>query len=123
MNRINVAPVRGSIFFADLGIGEMNEQFGVRPVLVIQNDKGNQYSPTVIVAAISSKIKRMDMLTHVILDPTEQNGLKETSIVLTEQIRTISRNRLFEYIGFADTQAMKNIDKALLASIGITKNE
>ena len=77
MNRINVAPVRGSIFFADLGIGEINEQAGVRPVLVIQNDKGNQYSPTVIVAAISSKIKRMDMLTHVILDPTEQNGLKK----------------------------------------------
>ena len=123
MNRINVAPVRGSIFFADLGMGEMNEQFGVRPVLVIQNDKGNQYSPTVIVAAISSKIKRMDMLTHVILDPTEQNGLTETSIVLTEQIRTISRNRLFEYIGFAGTQAMKSVDKALLASIGITKGE
>lgn len=63
------------------------------------------------------------MLTHVVLGPTEQNGLKETSIVLTEQIRTISRNRLFEYVGFADIQAMKSIDKALLTSIGITKGE
>jgi mRNA interferase MazF len=123
MNTLNPAPVRGSIFYADFGYGENGEQNGIRPVLVIQNDIGNQYSPTIIVAAISSKVKRLDMPTHITVEPTEQNGLLERSIVVLEQIRTISKDRLMDYVGIMNKEVMEKINKAIFVSVGISYSD
>ncbi len=107
---------RGDIFYADLSGTIGSEQGGVRPVLVIQNDIGNRSSNTVIVAAITSKVKRLDMPTHAKLG--KRFGLAENSIVLLEQIRTIDKSRLSQYVGSVDLLTMKDVDRALSISVG-----
>ncbi|MEL7624307.1 MAG: type II toxin-antitoxin system PemK/MazF family toxin [Clostridiales bacterium] len=107
----------GDIFYADLSPVVGCEQGGIRPVLVIQNDIGNRYSPTVIVVAITSKSKK-ELPTHVELGCME--ALQKNSVVLLEQIRTIDRTRLLEYIGSVSRLRMLLIDQALLLSIGLS---
>jgi len=108
---------RGDIFYADLSPVVGCEQGGIRPVLVIQNDIGNRYSPTVIVAAITSKTKK-ELPTHVELGCME--ALQKNSVVLLEQIRTIDRIRLLEYIGSVSRLRMLLIDEALSLSVGLS---
>ena len=95
-----------------------SEQGGVRPVLVIQNDVGNKYSPTVIVAAITSRSTKAAIPTHVYIRRM-RGGLKQDSTVLAEQIRTIDRNRLKEYIGHLDSCQMEGIEQAMVTSLGL----
>lgn len=110
---------RGDMFYADLSPVVGSEQGGVRPVLVIQNNVGNKYSPTVIVSAITSQLNKSKLPTHIELD-SEEFGLKSDSIILTEQIRTIDKSRLKEKIGHInDTQVMSKIDNALGVSFGL----
>lgn len=107
---------RGSIFYADLSGGIGSEQDGVRPVLIIQNDTGNKFSPTVIAAAITSKEKRSDLPTHVCLGI--DFGLREPSIVMLEQIRTLDKSRLGRYVGRIDDHTMRCVERALNISLG-----
>ena len=109
---------RGDIYYADLSPVVGSEQGGIRPVLVIQNDVGNKYSPTVIAAAITSKINKAKMPTHIELSANEY-GLNKDSVILLEQIRTIDKRRLREKIGKLDELMMKSVDKALFISFGI----
>ena len=110
---------RGDMFYADLSPVIGSEQGGIRPVLVIQNNIGNRYSPTVIVSAITSKLNKSKLPTHIELD-SEEYGLKSDSIILTEQIRTIDKSRLKEKIGHIDdTKIMNKIDNALGVSFGL----
>ncbi len=109
---------RGDIFYADLQPVIGSEQGGIRPVLVIQNNVGNHFSPTVIVAAITSRRKNR-MPTHVRL--FRQQGLRKVSYVLLEQIRTIDRERLNDYIGTLNEKVMTDVDKAIEVSIGLNK--
>ena len=108
---------RGDLFYADLSPVVGSEQGGVRPVLVLQNDVGNKYSPTVIVSAVTSQIGKAKIPTHVELDKIEY-GLKSDSVVLLEQIRTLDKQRLKEKIGVLDPQKMQEINKAILISLG-----
>lgn len=108
---------RGDIYYADLSPFYGSEQGGIRPVLVIQNDKGNRHSNTVIVAAISSKHKRADLPIHV--DISDNLMLPKNSVVLLEQIRTIDKDRLHSYRTHLSDDMMQNIDKALIKSLGI----
>ena len=109
---------RGDIFYADLSPVVGSEQGGIRPVLVVQNDVGNKYSPTVIVAAITSQINKAKMPTHIELS-CDDYGLSKDSVVLMEQIRTIDKKRLKEKIGHMDEEHTKNIDEALKISFGL----
>lgn len=109
---------RGDIYFADLSPAVGSEQDGCRPVLIIQNDQGNRYSPTVIVAAITGHIKPKQLPTHVFLDP-EDCCIKMHSTVLLEQIRTLDRKRLKNYIGRLPHAKMQDVNAAICASIGI----
>ena len=110
---------RGDMFYADLSPVVGSEQGGIRPVLVIQNNVGNKYSPTVIVSAITSQLNKSKLPTHIELD-SEEFGLKSDSIILTEQIRTIDKSRLKEKIGHINNQAvMSKIDNALGVSFGL----
>ena len=108
---------RGDIFYADLSPTIGCEQDGFRPVLVIQNDIGNDYSPTVVVAPISSQIKKVQLPTHVILPP--ELNLPEESMVMLEQIRTLDRVRLEDFIGKADCETMRSVNKAIQVSLGL----
>ena len=107
---------RGNIYYADLSGATGSEQDGIRPVLIIQNDTGNKFSPTVIVAAITSKEKRSDLPTHVYL--SVEFGLRESSIVMLEQIRTLDKSRLGRYVGSIDNKTMQSVEKALAISLG-----
>ncbi len=110
---------RGEIYYADLGVTVGSEQCGIRPVLIIQNDIGNKYSPTTVVAPITSKIgKKSHQPTHV---PIVCDGLVACSTVLLEQIRTIDQSRLRWRVGEADNATMKRMEAALLVSIGISE--
>ena len=109
---------RGDIFYADLSPVVGSEQGGVRPVLVVQNDIGNKYSPTVIVAAVTSQINKAKMPTHIELSANEY-GLSKDSVVLMEQIRTIDKKRLKEKIGHMDEELQCSIDEALRISFGL----
>ena len=100
---------RGDIYYADLSPVVGSEQGGIRPVLVIQNDVGNKYSPTVIAAAITSKINKAKMPTHIELSANEY-GLNKDSVILLEQIRTIDKRRLREKSGKLDELMMKSVD-------------
>lgn len=108
--------VRGDVYLADLSPVIGSEQGGVRPVVIIQNDVGNKYSPTVIVSAITSKIDKTKMPTHIEID--NEDFLNKSSIVLLEQIRTIDKARLGKKIGHLESNIMKKIDKAILLSLG-----
>lgn len=109
---------RGDIYHANLNPVMGSEQGGFRPVLIIQNNRGNQYSPTVIVASITSRLKHK-MPTHVAL--RETHGLEKDSVVLLEQIRTLDKKRLKNYVETLDRHHMRKVDKALCASLGIRK--
>jgi len=109
---------RGDIYYADLSPVVGSEQGGVRPVLIIQNDVGNKYSPTVIATAITSQINKAKMPTHIELDANEY-GLSKDSVVLAEQIRTIDKRRLKEKIGHLDDELMTRVNEALEISFGL----
>ena len=110
---------RGDMFYADLSPVVGSEQGGIRPVIIIQNDIGNKHSPTVIAAAITSQTGKNKLPTHIEI-ASNGNGLKEDSVVLTEQIRTIDKSRLKEKIGHIDdNQIMNQINNALGVSFGL----
>jgi mRNA interferase MazF len=109
---------RGDIYYADLSPVIGSEQGGIRPVLIIQNDVGNKYSPTVIAAAITSQINKAKMPTHIELSASEY-GLYKDSVILLEQIRTIDKKRLREKVAHLDKKLMKTVDDALSVSFGI----
>ncbi len=109
---------RGDIYYADLSPVIGSEQGGIRPVLIIQNDVGNKYSPTVIAAAITSQINKAKMPTHIELSASEY-GLYKDSVILLEQIRTIDKKRLREKVAHLDKKLMKTVDEALSISFGI----
>lgn len=107
---------RGDIFYADLRPVVGSEQGGIRPVLVIQNDIGNRHSPTVICAAITSKMNKAKLPTHVELD-AEKYDLMKDSVVLLEQLRTIDKQRLKDKVCRLDSEILKKIDRALEISL------
>ena len=111
---------RGDIYYADFDSYIGSEQGGKRPVVIIQNDIGNRWSPTVIIAAVTSKIKKTVLPTHVEIN-TE--SLAKDSIALLEQIKTIDKSRLGDYLGTVDNKTMKNIDDAIKISLGINYNQ
>ncbi len=108
---------RGDVFYADLSPIVGSEQGGVRPVVVIQNNVGNKYSPTVIVAAITSQTNKTDLPTHAKI--YGEIKLPKNSVVLLEQVRTIDKRRLRDKVGKLNEKSIKRIDKALLVSLGI----
>ena len=109
---------RGYLYYADLSPVVGSEQGGVRPVLIIQNDIGNKYSPTVIVAAITSQINKAKLPTHIEISAHEY-GLNKDSVILLEQIRTIDKKRLREKIGCLDKNMMLKVDNSLQISLGL----
>ena len=109
---------RGDIFFADLNPVVGSEQGGVRPVVVIQNDKGNKYSPTII-AAITSRTAKKKLPTHVDIEP-KSTGLMEDSIVMLEQVRTIDKTRLIRKLGHLNEASIQQINHAIDVSFGCT---
>lgn len=109
---------RGDIFYADLSPVVGSEQGGVRPVLIVQNDVGNKYSPTVIAAAITSQHTKNSLPTHIHINATGC-GLSKDSIVLLEQVRTIDKKRLKEKMGSLDDQSMTGVNEALSVSFGL----
>ncbi len=109
---------RGEIYYADLSPVVGSEQGGLRPVLIVQNDVGNKYSPTVIAAAITSQKEKSKLPTHIELD-SYNCGLSKDSVVLLEQIRTIDKKRLKEKMGMLDDGSMGKIDTALSVSFGL----
>lgn len=111
---------RGDIFYADLSPVIGSEQGGIRPVLIVQNDIGNKYSPTVIAAAITSQINKAKMPTHIEIRANEF-GLGKDSVILLEQIRTIDKRRLKEKIGALDTARMAQVGRAIEISFGLTE--
>lgn len=116
MNKLEVK--KGYIFFADLSPVVGSEQGGVRPVLVIQNDVGNKYSPTVIIAAITSQIEKAKLPTHVEVEAKEY-GLEKDSVILLEQIRTIDKQRLQGKVTELDSRVMLKVSHALKISLGL----
>lgn len=111
---------RGEIYFAQLNPVVGSEQGGIRPVLVIQNNIGNQYSPTTIVLAITSQINKAKMPTHVEIK-AETYGLDKDSVILAEQIRTIDKMRLKQKIAILDEDTMLKVNQALNISLGLTE--
>jgi mRNA interferase MazF len=109
---------RGDIFYADLSPVIGSEQGGVRPVLVVQNDIGNRYSPTVIITAITSQINKAKLPTHIEITASEY-GLSKDSVILLEQVRTIDKRRLEEKIGHLDEEMMAKVNESLLISLGL----
>lgn len=112
---------RGDIFYADLSPVVGSEQGGIRPVIIIQNDIGNKYSPTVIVAAITSQINKAKLPTHVEIS-SEEYGLNKDSVVLLEQIRTLDKKRLKEKIGHMSDEDMVKVKEALIISMALKNN-
>lgn len=108
---------RGDVYYADLSPVVGSEQGGVRPVLILQNNIGNKYSPTVIVAAVTSKIGKSKVPTHVPIE--KDKGLTENSVVLLEQLRTIDKQRLTDKITHLNADLMKEVDTALRVSLAI----
>ncbi|HZK21786.1 MAG TPA: type II toxin-antitoxin system PemK/MazF family toxin [Oscillospiraceae bacterium] len=113
---------RGEIYYADLSPVIGSEQGGVRPVLIVQNDVGNKYSPTVIAAAITSQRFKTNLPTHISVN-ADNCGLSKNSIVLLEQVRTLDKQRLKERMGTLENGDMTRIDKALSVSFGLTQTE
>lgn len=109
---------RGDIYYADLSPVVGSEQGGVRPVLIVQNDVGNRYSPTVIAAAITSKMSKNRLPTHIDVY-ADRVGLAKDSVILLEQIRTLDKRRLREHMGRVDETVMKRVDSAIAVSFGL----
>lgn len=112
---------RGDIFYADLSPVVGSEQGGIRPVIIIQNDMGNKYSPTVICAAITSQINKAKLPTHIEISAEKYNLIKD-SVILLEQIRTIDKKRLREKICSIDGDLMVTVNRALIISLGMISN-
>ncbi|HIT27364.1 MAG TPA: type II toxin-antitoxin system PemK/MazF family toxin [Candidatus Ornithoclostridium excrementipullorum] len=110
---------RGELYYADLSPVVGSEQGGVRPVLIVQNDVGNKYSPTVIAAAVTSRLDKAKLPTHIELSAKEY-GLAKDSVVLLEQIRTLDKRRLKERIGEIPVDVMTRVNQALLISLGVS---
>ena len=116
---------RGDIYYADLSLVVGSEQGGIRPVLIVQNDMGNRYSPTVIAAAITSRTGKTKLPTHIEVSPAESIvgfsdcGLAKNSVILLEQIRTLDKRRLKERMGKLDDKTMQQVDSAIGISFGI----
>jgi len=108
---------RGELYYADLSPVVGSEQGGVRPVLVVQNDVGNKFSPTVIAAAVTSQLGKAKLPTHIALSGRDY-GLQRDSVVLLEQIRTLDKTRLKEKIGELPSSVMERVNQALLISLG-----
>ncbi len=111
-------PARGDIYFADLNPVLGSEQGGFRPVLIIQNDIGNKYSPTVIISAITSQIQKARLPTHVEL-PARLSGLEKDSVILLEQVRTIDKRRLKKRVAKLESDIMSKVDEGLELSLGL----
>ena len=111
---------RGDIYYADLSPVVGSEQGGIRPVLIVQNDVGNRFSPTVIAAAITSQRTKAKLPTHIELD-AEDCGLSKNSVILLEQIRTIDKQRLRERMGRLNDFSMQKVDHALSISFGLAE--
>ena len=109
---------RGDIYYADLSPVIGSEQGGIRPVLVVQNDVGNKYSPTVIAAAITSQINEAKLPTHIEVN-AQMYGLSKDSVILLEQVRTIDKKRLKEKIGRLDDELMNKVNEAISISFGL----
>lgn len=110
---------RGDIYFADLRPVVGSEQGGIRPVLIVQNDVGNQFSPTVIAAAITSRTDKTPLPTHIFVD-AKNSGLQKDSVVLLEQVRTLDKRRLRTRMGALNEQDMARIDYAIFVSFGLS---
>ena len=110
---------RGEIYYADLSPVVGSEQGGMRPVLIVQNDVGNRYSPTVIAAAITSQLGKAKLPTHIAL-AAQGSGLPRDSVILLEQIRTLDKKRLRERMGRVDSAVMEKVDAAIAVSFGLT---
>ena len=119
VNVVDTSVKRGDIYYADLSPVVGSEQGGVRPVLIIQNDTGNRYSPTVIAAAITSQMGKAKLPTHIDLPVTNNCGLSRDSIILLEQVRTLDKKRLREKMGRLDEGIMKQVDTAIAVSFGL----
>ena len=111
---------RGDIYYADLSPVVGSEQGGVRPVLIVQNDVGNKYSPTIIVAAITSQINKAKLPTHIEIKARE-HGLPKDSVILLEQIRTIDKRRLKEKVEYLSGETMGRVDEAIKISLGMVE--
>ena len=120
MKNVNIR--RGDIYYADLSPVVGSEQGGVRPVLIVQNDVGNRFSPTVIAAAITSQRAKANLPTHIMLN-AQTTGLAKDSVVLLEQVRTIDKHRLKERMGRLDNTAMTQVNQALSISFGLDLDE
>jgi mRNA interferase MazF len=107
---------RGELYYADLSPVVGSEQGGIRPVLVVQNDVGNRYSPTIIAVAVTSQMNKARLPTHIELDTT--CGLPKESVILAEQMRTLDKRRLKEKIGALSPKAMEKVNAALMVSLG-----
>ncbi|MBE7084329.1 MAG: type II toxin-antitoxin system PemK/MazF family toxin [Clostridiales bacterium] len=113
---------RGELYYADLSPVVGSEQGGVRPILVVQNDTGNKYSPTIIAAAITSQINKAKLPTHIEIHAHEF-GLSKDSVILLEQIRTLDKKRLKERIGELSPITMRKVNTALLISLGFNESQ
>lgn len=113
---------RGDIYYADLSPVVGSEQGGIRPVLIVQNDVGNRFSPTVIAAAITSQRTKANLPTHILVN-SQTTGLAKDSIVLLEQVRTIDKHRLKERMGCLDTRSMSEVDQAISVSFGLGERQ
>lgn len=113
---------RGDLYYADLSPVVGSEQGGVRPVLIVQNDVGNRYSPTTIVAAITSQLNKAKLPTHIQIK-AHPAGLSKDSFVLLEQIRTIDKSRLRDKIGHLEPSLMKKVDTAMMVSFALNRKE
>ena len=111
---------RGDIYFADLDPVIGSEQGGMRPVLIIQNDLGNRFSPTVIVLPLTGKINKTPLPTHVPLLPP-QGGVRRPSIILCEQVRTLEKSRLTDYLGELTGETLRRVDNALQRALGTAR--
>ena len=109
---------RGEIYFAELNPVQGSEQGGTRPVLVVQNDVGNAYSPTTIVLAITSQLNKARLPTHVAV-PARESGLARDSVILAEQVRTIDKSRLRQRVARLEPRTMRRIESAMAVSIGL----
>lgn len=119
-NMVNIK--RGDIYYADLSPVVGSEQGGLRPVLIVQNDIGNRYSPTVIAAAITSRMSKAKLPTHIDIYADEV-GLAKDSVILLEQIRTLDKRRLREKMGHLDGTVMARVNDAISVSFGLISDE
>ena len=123
VNFVDTSVKRGDIYYADLSPVVGSEQGGVRPVLIIQNDTGNRYSPTVIAAAITSQTGKARLPTHIDLPVAQSSGLSRDSVVLLEQVRTLDKKRLRERMGHVEEDVMEKVDLAIAVSFGLPHDQ